>query len=147
MATFSRESAAQIRAYEPADAQAVIDVWTAVLGDSAAHNDPRVSLDNKLAADDGLLLVATVEDRIVGTVMGGYDGHRGWIYSLAVVPDERHRGIGTQLVRHLENLLRKRGCLKLNLQVRSDTSDVVAFYEQLDYTIENRTSLGKRLYD
>lgn len=137
----------KIRACEPADAQAVVDLWAQVLPDAAPHNDPRLSLESKLKTGDGLLLVATLDERIVGTVMGGYDGHRGWLYSLAVHPRARRQGIGTALCRHLEQLLRDRGCLKLNLQVRSDNSDVIAFYEKLGFAIEQRASLGKRLYD
>lgn len=137
----------QIRACEPADEPAIVDLWMQVLPDAAMHNDPRVSLENKLKTGDGLLLVATRDEQIVGTVMGGYDGHRGWVYSLAVLPQVRRRGIGTALCRHLEQLLRDRGCLKLNLQVRSDNSEVIAFYETLGFAIEQRTSLGKRLDD
>jgi ribosomal protein S18 acetylase RimI-like enzyme len=137
----------QIRAYEPADAQALIDLWTEVLPDAAPHNDPRASLESKLKTGDGLLLVATLEGQVVGTVMGGFDGHRGWVYSLAVFPDVRRRGIGTALCQKLMQMLRDRGCLKLNLQVRSDNSDVIAFYEKLGFAIEQRASLGKRLYD
>ena len=137
----------QIRHYHPTDEVSVLDVWQTVLPDEAPHNEPATSLANKLKMDDDLLLVATVEERIVGTVMGGYDGHRGWIYSLAVLPEFRREGIGSALCRRLEELLTKRGCLKLNLQVRSDNAGVIAFYERLGYAVENRASLGKRLYD
>lgn len=137
----------QIRACEPADEQAVVNLWTQVLADSAPHNDPRLSLHSKLRTGDGLLLVASLDDEVVGTVMGGYDGHRGWLYSLAVLPQARRQGIGTALCRRLEQLLRERGCLKLNLQVRSDNSEVIAFYETLGFAVEQRASLGKRLYD
>jgi ribosomal protein S18 acetylase RimI-like enzyme len=137
----------QIRVYEQADEQALLDLWEQVLPDAAPHNDPRVSLENKLRTGDGLLLVATLDGQIVGTVMGGYDGHRGWVYSLAVLPQARRRGIGTALCRKLEQLLQDRGCLKLNLQVRSNNTAVIAFYEKLGFAIEQRASLGKRLDD
>jgi ribosomal protein S18 acetylase RimI-like enzyme len=78
--------------------------------------------------------------------MGGYDGHRGWIYSVAVLPQYQRRGIGTALIRHLESTLTALGCLKVNLQVRSTNAAVIAFYKRLGYTVEERVSMGKRLY-
>ena len=77
--------------------------------------------------------------------MGGYDGHRGWIYSLAVAPRFRRRGIGTALVRHVEKALLGRGCPKINLQVLPSNSDVVAFYRKLGYKVEERISIGRVL--
>ena len=83
---------------------------------------------------------------MIGTVMGGYDGHRGWIYSLAVDERERHRGIGTALVENIEESLKALGCLKVNLQVVGSNSIVVDFYEKLGFAVEDRISMGKRLY-
>src|SRR5262245_19876737 len=119
----------EIRTYEDRDEQAVIALWTELLADSAPHNDPATSLRNKLAVDRDLLLVAVVDNAVIGTVMGGYDGHRGWIYSVAVAPAHRRRRIGSALVRLLEAALVERGCLKVNLQVRASNTGVVAFYE------------------
>jgi len=135
-----------IRAYEESDAQAVIELWSSVLPDSAPHNDPAIALREKLAVDRELLFVADVQGSIAGAVMGGYDGHRGWIYSLAVTPDHRRCGIGTALVRRIEAALADRGCLKVNLQVRPSNAGVIRFYERLGYQVEERVSLGKRLY-
>ena len=137
----------RIRAYQPADAQALVDLWQQVLPHAAPHNDPHLSLENKLKAADGLLLVAELEGQLVGAVMGGYDGHRGWLYSLAVLPHARRQGVGTALCRSMEQLLRDCGCLKVNLQVRSANSAVIPFYETLGFEVEALTSLGKRLYD
>lgn len=137
----------QIRPYQPADEQAVINLWATVLLDAAPHNDPHTSLTHKLKIDDGLRLVALSDDTVVGTAMGGYDGHRGWIYSVAVQPQFRRGGIGTALCQQLEEDLRHRGCLKVNLQVRSDNWNVIAFYQSLGFAVEDRNSLGKRLYD
>jgi ribosomal protein S18 acetylase RimI-like enzyme len=78
--------------------------------------------------------------------MGSYDGHRGWVYALAVCPTHQRRGIGTALLRHLEAALQGRGCLKVNLQVRASNAEAVAFYERLGYVVEERVSMGKRLY-
>ncbi len=78
--------------------------------------------------------------------MGGWDGHRGWIYSVGVRASHRRRGIGSQLVLRMEQLLRERGCLKINLQVRTSNLQVIAFYESLGFTQDAVVSLGKRLY-
>ena len=92
-----------------------------------------------------LFFVALLDGKLVGTVMGGYDGHRGWVYSLAVTPELRRRGIGTALVRHVERALRERGCPKINLQVLASNAATVAFYEKLGYAVEERVSMGKVL--
>ena len=97
----------------------------------------------RFALDDGLFFVAADAGAIVGTLLAGYDGHRGWLYSLAVTPDRRRCGIATQLVRHAEQALSRLGCPKLNLQVRVDNSEVVAFYESLGFHAEERVSMGK----
>lgn len=135
-----------IRPYEDTDEQAVIALWNAVLPDSAPHNDPATSIRQKVAVQRDLFFVCVVEGAVVGTVMGGYDGHRGWVYSVAVLPEHRRRGIGAALLRRLEGALTERGCLKVNLQVRASNAGVIAFYEKLGYGVEERVSMGKRLY-
>jgi ribosomal protein S18 acetylase RimI-like enzyme len=137
---------AHIRAYEDSDQPAVIALWNEVLPDSAPHNDPATSIRKKLAVERDLFFVAEIAGELVGTVMGGYDGHRGWIYSVAVKPQHRRAGIGSSLLRRLEVALVERGCLKVNLQVRSSNAEVIAFYEKLGYRVEERVSMGKRLY-
>jgi hypothetical protein len=136
----------EIRLYDDADESTVLDLWRAALADNAPHNDPVVSLRQKLAVGRDLFYVAVVDAVVVGTVLGGYDGHRGWIYSVAVDAAHRRRGIGSALLRHLEAELRRRGCLKANLQVRTRNLDVVAFYESLGFTADAVISMGKRLY-
>ncbi len=136
----------EIRRYDEVDESAVIALWRKVLPDDAPHNDPATAIRNKLAVERDLFFVATINGGVVGTVMGGYDGHRGWIYSVAVEPAHRHRGIGKALLRRIENSLIGRGCLKVNLQVRGSNADVIAFYETLGYAVEERVSMGKRLY-
>jgi ribosomal protein S18 acetylase RimI-like enzyme len=136
-----------IRPYEDSDEQAVIALWREVLPDSAPHNDPATALRKKLAVERDLLFVATVGEAVVGTVMGGYDGHRGWVYSVAVKPQHRRQGIGAALIRRLEAALAERSCLKVNLQVRASNPVVIAFYEKLGYAVEERISMGKQLYE
>jgi len=92
-----------------------------------------------------LLLVAVMNEVVVGTAMAGYDGHRGWVYYVAVKPERRRHGIGSALMRRVEEELAHMGCPKLNLQVRANNDEVVAFYKRLGYDIEERVSMGKRL--
>lgn len=126
--------------------QAVISLWEGVFGYPDPRNDPALAIAKKVAISDGLFFVA--EDpggAVVGTVMAGYDGHRGWIYSLAVDPGSRGEGIGSALMSHVEGRLRDLGCVKINLQILEGNSGVVDFYEKLGYTREPRISMGKSL--
>ena len=136
----------QIRPYQDSDEAAVIALWNEVLLDSAPHNDPATAIRQKRAAEKDLFFVAAAGEEVVGTVMGGYDGHRGWVYSVAVKPSHRRKGVGAALLRRLEEALTERGCLKVNLQVRASNTGVIAFYEKLGYRVEERVSMGKRLY-
>jgi ribosomal protein S18 acetylase RimI-like enzyme len=92
-----------------------------------------------------LFFVARLDGLLVGTVMSGYDGHRGWVYSLAVGSEVRRRGSGTALMQHVERELASRGCPKVNLQVLASNAATVAFYEKLGYSVEERVSMGKLL--
>lgn len=121
----------------------VMDIWRASFGYDTAHNEPGLVIDKKIVMDDGLFFVAVTGDVVVGTVMAGYDGHRGWLYSVSVKPTHRKLDIGSQLVRHAENALVARGCLKINLQMVASNAAVAAFYEALGYSIEPRVSMGK----
>jgi ribosomal protein S18 acetylase RimI-like enzyme len=95
-----------------------------------------------VATAPDLFFVAEVDGEVVGTVLAGWDGHRGWIYSLGVRPDRERRGIGSALLAHALAALRERGCPKVNLQVRGDNSAVVGFYERQGWKIEDRVSMG-----
>jgi ribosomal protein S18 acetylase RimI-like enzyme len=141
------EDSVEIRTYRESDERAVIDLWRAVSLSSAPHNDPATALRKKLAVDRDLLLVAEIGGVAVGTVMGGYDGHRGWVYAVAVRDDHRRQGVGSALMRRIEEALTDRGCLKVNLQVVASNLGAVAFYETLGYSVEERVSMGKRLYE
>lgn len=81
----------------------------------------------------------------MGSIMHGYDGHRGWLWGVAVAPSHRGRGLGAALVRAAEAALAARGCAKINLQVRQGNAAVTTFYERLGYVVEPRISLGKLL--
>ena len=136
----------EIRPYKESDRAGLLALWTEIFPASSPHNDPVTSLDKKLRTDPDLLLVSVKEGVVVGSVMGGYDGHRGWIYSLAVKPSLRRQGIASALMREIEEKLRERGCLKVNLQVLASNTKVIALYEELDFHVEERVSMGKKLY-
>ena len=133
-----------IRPFQEQDTPQVIALWQKVFAYPEPHNDPAESIRRKLAHHDDLFLVAVEDSNVVGTVMGGYDGHRGWVYSLAVDPGHRRLGIGTALMGELERKLKDLGCPKLNLQILNHNREVVAFYESLGYLVEERVSMGKR---
>ena len=134
-----------IRAFNPEDSGEVIRLWEKIFPDSPAHNDPVRDIQNKMNVQPELFLVALVDFQLVGTSMAGFDGHRGWVYYLAVDHDFRRQGIGSALMKKAEELLVKAGCPKLNLQIRADTAAVRAFYEKLGYQFEDRISMGKHL--
>ena len=123
----------------------VVALWETVFGYEAAHNRPGLVIYKKLAVDDRLFFVAVAEQAVVGTIMAGYDGHRGWIYSVAVSPTHRRQGIGSRLVAHAEQALTGRGCVKINLQILAGNESVSAFYASLGYSVEQRVSMGKHI--
>jgi len=123
--------------------QQVIDLWKTVFGYEAAHNTPSLAIDKKLAVQDDLFFVAQDGNALVGTILAGYDGHRGWLYSVAVHPSHQGQGIGKALIAHAERALAQRGCMKINLQIVSSNESVSAFYKSIGYTVEPRISMGK----
>jgi len=135
----------EIRRCVAADEGAVSALWREVFPEAPPWNHPESDFVRKLRVQPELFFVAVREGGVVGTVMGGYDGHRGWLYHLAVLPSSRGQGIGRALVERVECELMKLGCPKLNLQVRSSNLEVRSFYEQLGYKVEDHMSLGKLL--
>lgn len=136
----------EIRPLLPSDVEPVIALWrTSDL--TRPWNDPARDIERKLAVDDDLLLVGTIDGCVVGTVMAGYEGHRGWINYLAVHPMHRGVGNGRALMNEAEARLRARGCPKINLQVRASNPKAISFYENLGFTIDDAVSLGKRLVE
>ncbi len=134
----------QVREFVEADRASVIEIWVAS-GLTRPWNDAHLDIDRKLAVDDDLFLVALAEDRLVGTVMAGYDGHRGWINYLGVDPDLQGTGLGQQLMVEAERRLLGLGCPKVNLQIRTENTEVAEFYRRLGYEQDDVISMGKRL--
>lgn len=134
----------QTRTYRQSDETDVVSLWNHC-GLTRPWNDPHRDIARKLAGQPELFLVGEVDGRLMATAMVGYDGHRGWIYYLAVLGDFQGRGYGRQLMAEAERLLRERGCPKLNLLVRTGNEAVLGFYRALGYTVDATVSLGKRL--
>ena len=122
----------EIRLYADSDEQAVAALWNEVLPPNAPHNDPVTSIRMKLAVDRGLFFVATVDGAVVGTAMGGYDGHRGWIYSVAVKQQCRRRGVGGSLLRRIEEALVQR-LPQGQSSGPKHNREVIGFYEKLGF--------------
>lgn len=139
-----RKVALIIRPFIEADRQEVVALWTAC-GLVVPWNDPNKDIDRKLQKDPDLFLVGERNDRVIATVMAGYEGHRGWINYLAVSPNHRRQGLGRQMMVAVEAVIRALGCPKINLQVRSTNGEVIDFYRALGYKIDEVVSLGKRL--
>lgn len=133
-----------IRPFKLADEATVIDLWTK-LGLVSANNSPAVDIKQKLKVNPELFLVAELDFMVVGTLMGGYEGHRGWVNYLAVDPEFQRRGIARQLMHELETALTSRGCPKINLQVRTKNLAVLEFYKAIGYVQDEVISLGKRI--
>lgn len=135
----------EIRPYQPKDHDQVVALWSEVFADDPPWNEPTAMIRRKLTVQPELFFVACIDDLVVGAVMAGFDGVRGWIYHLAVHQAYRRQGIASALMRAAEKGLAAVGCPKINLQVRATNLAVIAFYRTLGYEVEERASLGKRL--
>ncbi|QDU48222.1 Acetyltransferase YpeA [Gimesia panareensis] len=133
-----------IREFEIRDQSAVIDLWNECQL-VVPWNDPAKDIERKIKVDPDLFLVGELSGLIVATVMGGYEGHRGWINYLAVSPAHQRKGLGRAIMEQVEQRIRARGCPKINLQVRATNKAVIAFYESLGYNVDQVVGLGKRL--
>ncbi|MFB7893448.1 GNAT family acetyltransferase [Microbacterium sp. NPDC056044] len=133
-----------IRAFELPDTEAVVSLWQQT-GLTRPWNNPYQDISRKLSVQPELFLVAVDGRTIVGTVMAGYDGHRGWLYYLASAPDRRGEGIARKLVSHAEELLTDMGCPKVQLMVRPENGIAQGFYDSLGYEPFETWNTGKRL--
>ncbi len=142
-------SAIVVRRVSAADTEAVLALWRVVFPVYAdpAHpqRDPAASIRRKLAFGDGLFWLAEREGRVVGTAMAGYDGHRGWLYSVGVHPEARRAGVGARLVAEAEGALAALGCPKVNLQVFATNASAQAFWRSVGYARDEVVGFGKRL--
>ena len=128
------------------DYAAALELWRACgPGVSVGRSDGPEEIQKKLERDPDLFLVAEIEGRLVGTVIGGYDGRRGLIYHLAVSPEQRRSGLGSTLMDEIENRLRAKGCLKSYLLVVKGNEAVEEFYQRRGWGPMNVTLLAKEL--
>jgi ribosomal protein S18 acetylase RimI-like enzyme len=134
----------RIREFRLGDEEAVVSLWVACEL-TRPWNDPHADIERKLADSPALLLVGEEEGSVIGSVMAGYDGHRGWINYLAVHPSRRGSGFGRALMDAAEERLLALGCPKINLQVREDNEAACAFYEAIGYQRQPLADFGKRL--
>lgn len=133
-----------LRPFRIDDTEAVVQLWDDA-GLTRPWNDPRLDIERKMAVQPELFLVAEDGDAVIGSVMAGYDGHRGWLYYLAVADSHRGRGVARALVAEAERLLREMGCPKVQLMVREGNERVLGFYDALGYERFSVSNTGKRL--
>jgi len=135
-----------IRPYVSEDEDVVVELWHKCEL-TRPWNDPRTDIKRKLELDPALLLVGVIDDRVIATVMGGYDGHRGWVYYLAVDPSYQRSGYGQQMMEAIEDKLFAIGCPKINLLIRAENKEVMRFYQGIGYNTEEIVTMGKRLIE
>ncbi|MCW3475893.1 GNAT family acetyltransferase [Limobrevibacterium gyesilva] len=122
----------QFRSYAPEDFAPVIALWQ-TCGLHPSRSDSAERLQHKQQRDPELFLVAEQDGRIVGTIMGSYDGRRGWINKLAVDAGQRGQGLARALIAEVEQRLKAIGCDKVNLLIEADNAAVAGFYARLGY--------------
>ncbi len=133
-----------IAAIEDADIPAVIALWQRC-GLTRPWNDPAADIALARKGTNAAVLAGRDGSDIVASVLVGHDGHRGWVYYVAVDPDHRHKGYGRVIMDAAEDWLRGRGIEKLQLMVRPDNTQVQAFYQSLDYFEQERIIYAKWL--
>lgn len=136
--------ALHVRAFAEADAEAVVALWQRC-GLTRPWNDPYADIARKLRVQPELFLVGTVAGRVVASAMAGYDGHRGNVYYLAVDAERRGRGYGRAIMAGVSERLVALGCPKINLMIRGDNLDAIAFYERVAYAKQDVVVYGFRL--
>ena len=134
----------KITVYEEKYQDQVVALWQAC-GLTVPWNDPVKDIKRKLAKDPHLFLVGLLDDKVVASVMGGYEGHRGWINYLAVLPEFQKKGYGRIMVEAIERKIAEEGSPKINLLIRKSNLAVIAFYESMGYQQDEVVSMGKRL--
>lgn len=134
----------EIRELTAADRRAAIDLWEQA-GLTRPWNRPDDDFDRAVAGPASAVLGAIDGDALSATVMVGHDGHRGWVYYLAVELSRRHRGLGRRMMREAEAWLRARGTVKLNLMIRHNNASVLGFYERLGYEDDEVTVVSRWL--
>jgi ribosomal protein S18 acetylase RimI-like enzyme len=133
-----------IRSFEEIDREAVVALWQ-LCGLTRPWNNPTTDIDLAITGATSTILIGTADGHVVASVMTGFDGHRGWIYYLAVAPDQARVGYGRSMMRAAEDWLKGQGAPKAELMVRDDNRSTIGFYEALGYELQHVTVLGRRL--
>ena len=134
------------RPLEERDIDDVIALWTAC-GLVRPWNEPKRDIDFARGKEGSDILLGFEESALVASVMVGHDGHRGWLYYVAVAPEVQGKGIGKVTVRVAEAWLKARGIWAINLNIRSENEEVRAFYSALGYENRDVIVMGKRDID
>jgi ribosomal protein S18 acetylase RimI-like enzyme len=133
-----------ISSLDLAEAAAATALWDEA-GLIRAWNDPQADIKAALSCPTSTILAARDEGRLIGTVMAGYDGHRGWLYYVAVAQDQRGRGLGRALIAEAERWLAAQGARVIRLMVRAENEGVTNYYRALGFEESNMIVMGKRL--
>ena len=133
----------KIRAASPVDREEVIAIWRAC-DLVKPQNDPVLDFDLALQTQTATVLLLEVASEVIGTVMVGFDGHRGWFYYLGIRPEHQNSGNGSALVAAAEDWLEAQGAPKAMLMVRHSNKKVIDFYKRIGYSVEEAYVLGKR---
>ena len=133
-----------IRTAQADEAEAVIALWTAC-GLTRPWNEPRADFDQALKTSTATILISGAGRSVEGSVMVGFDGHRGWVYYLAVYPQARRSGLGRALMAAAQDWLRAQGAPKIQLMVRDDNAEALSFYAALGLEVQPVVVLGRRL--
>ncbi len=134
----------EISRYKSEFQDAVVDLWREC-DLVVPQNDPVEDIKKKTSFQPELFFVGLLEGKVVGSVMVGYEGHRGWINYMAVSPEYQRKGYGRKLVQKAIDELKKIGCPKINLQIRRSNTSVIDFYRRLGFKEDDVISLGMRL--
>jgi ribosomal protein S18 acetylase RimI-like enzyme len=134
----------EVRTFSLKDEPAVVALWQkcALV---RPWNDPHLDIQRKMKVNPELFLVGVADGKIVAALMGGYEGHRGWINYLAVDPAVQRKGYGRQIMAEIEKQLLALGCPKISLHVRAGNDSALSLYDRIGYKNDNVISLGKRL--
>lgn len=135
-----------IRTFKQQDYDEVITLWERC-DLLLPNNDPELDIERKLNHSPELFLVAEIAGTVIGTIMGGYDGHRANAYYLCVDPEYRGRGIANALINRLEKKLIASGCPQLNIMVEEDDDRVINMFEKFGYDMQDTVCVGKRLIE
>jgi ribosomal protein S18 acetylase RimI-like enzyme len=130
----------------PSDYPQVIDLWqNAGPGIHVRRSDEKQELAKKLQRDPDLFLVAEANDKIIGAVLGGFDGRRGMVYHLAVEAGLRNKGLGALLMNELERRMKEKGCLRSYLLLTRNNLEAIRFYEKNGWERMDLLIFGKDL--